>query len=147
MKIIIDGDACPSISKIELKAQEYGVDVKIFCDINHCITSDYAKVSVVDSGFQNVDMYVINEAKENDIIVTQDFGVAALCLPKGAKCINPNGKIYTNENIDMLLEKRHMSQKVRAAGGRMKGQKKRKSIDERLFLEKLESLIKLAVQK
>lgn len=145
MKIIIDGDACPSISKIEFLAKKYGVEVEIFCDINHYIMSDYAKVSVVDSGFQNVDMYVINTAKENDIIVTQDFGVAALCLPKGAKCINPNGKIYTNENIDMLLEKRHMSQKIRSAGGRLKGQKKRKPADENLFLEKLESLIKLTV--
>ena len=142
MKIIIDGDACPSISKIELIGKKYGIPVEIFCDINHYIVSDYAKVSVVDSGFQSVDMYVINNTKKDDIVVTQDFGVAALCLPKGAKVVNTNGQIYTNDNIDMLLEKRHISQKIRRAGGRMKGPKKRKSSDDKKFLENIEEIIK-----
>ena len=81
MKIIIDGDACPSISIIENIAKEYYRSI-IYCDINHFIQSDYSKVKVVDSGFQSVDMYVVNNAKKDDIVITQDYGVAAMCLAK-----------------------------------------------------------------
>ena len=80
MKIIIDGDACPGISIIEKVAKSYKVEVVIFCDINHFIQSDYSAVKIVDSGFQSVDMYVVNETKENDIVISQDYGVAAICL-------------------------------------------------------------------
>ncbi|MGL5416036.1 MAG: YaiI/YqxD family protein [Clostridium sp.] len=141
MKVIIDGDACPSISKIEKIAKKHGLEVEIYCDIHHVINSDYSKVHIVDSGFQSVDMYVINNTCEGDIVVTQDFGVAALCLPKKAKVINPNGKIYSDHNIDMLLEKRHMSQKIRMAGHRTKGPKKRTALDEKEFLSNFEKMV------
>ena len=113
MKIIIDGDACPGISIIEKVAKTYDVSVKIYCDINHFIQSDYSEVKIVDSGFQSVDMYVMNETKQGDIIVSQDYGVAAICLSKKAKVISPKGFIYDEKNIDRLLEERHMSQKIR----------------------------------
>ena len=69
MKIIIDGDACPSIPLIESKAKEFQVKVIIFCDINHYITSDYSEVRVVDSGFQSVDMYIVNNLEKGDIVI------------------------------------------------------------------------------
>ncbi|MGL4849488.1 MAG: YaiI/YqxD family protein [Clostridium sp.] len=141
MKIIIDGDACPSISKIENIAKKHKIEVEIYCDIHHVINSDYSKVHIVDSGFQSVDMYIINNVSNGDIVVTQDFGVAALCLPKKAKVINPNGKIYTDNNIDMLLETRYMSQKIRMAGHRTKGPKKRTTLDEKEFLKNFEKIV------
>ena len=95
MKIIIDGDACPGISIIEKVAKSYKVEVVIFCDINHFIQSDYSAVKIVDSGFQSVDMYVVNETKENDIVISQDYGVAAICV--GKKIFFPMGDIlYVN---------------------------------------------------
>jgi len=143
MKIIIDGDACPSISIIEKIAKEYKVEVLIFCDINHYINSDYSTVKVVDSGFQNVDMYVINNTEKDDIIITQDYGLAAMCLPKGAKVINPKGFIYTDKNIDRLLEERHLSQKIRRGGGRTPNPKKRSSDDEVRLIANLKKLIEI----
>jgi len=140
MKIIIDGDACPGISIIEKVAKNHEVPVKIYCDIHHFIQSDYSEVKIVDSGFQSVDMYVMNETKEGDIIVSQDYGVAAICLSKKAKVINPKGYIYNEENIDRLLEERHISQKIRQSGGRTSNPKKRTQEDN-LRLEK--NLIKL----
>lgn len=141
MKIIIDGDACPSISIIEKIAKENKIEVLIFCDINHYISSDYSTVKIVDSGFQNVDMYVINNTKEQDIVITQDYGLAAMCLPKGAKVLNPKGYIYTDKNIDRLLEERHLSQKIRRGGGRTPNPKKRSSDDEVRLVENLKKLI------
>ncbi|MDR3596595.1 YaiI/YqxD family protein [Clostridium sp.] len=140
MKIIIDGDACPGISIIEKVAKTYEVPTIIYCDINHFIQSDYSEVKIVDSGFQSVDMYVMNEAKHGDIIVSQDYGVAAICLSKKAKVISPKGFIYDEKNIDRLLEERHISQKIRKSGGKTPNPKKRTENDD-LRLEK--NLIRL----
>lgn len=141
MKIIIDGDACPSISIIENMAKEHEVEVLIYCDIHHYITSDYADVKVVDSGFQSVDMYVVNACKDSDIVVTQDYGVAAMCLPKGASAISPKGYIYTDKNIDRLLEERHLSQRIRRGGGRTPSPKKRTKEDVDRLVYNLEKLL------
>ncbi|MFL0167787.1 MULTISPECIES: YaiI/YqxD family protein [Clostridium] len=140
MKIIIDGDACPGISIIEKVAKEHNISVIIYCDIHHFIQSNYSVVKVVDSGFQSVDMYVMNETKEGDIIVSQDYGVAAICLSKKAKVINPKGYIYDEKNIDRLLEERHISQKIRRSGGKTSNPKKRTDEDN-IRLEK--NLLKL----
>ena len=91
MKIIVDGDACPGISIITNIAKKYELEVIIYCDINHYITVNYGEVRVVDSGFQSVDMKVVNECSNGDIIVSQDYGVAAICLGKKANVISPKG--------------------------------------------------------
>lgn len=141
MKIIIDGDACPSIPIIESIAKSYGIEIIIFCDIHHYIHSSYSDVRVVDSGFQSVDMYVVNTAKASDIIITQDYGVAAMCLPKKSFVLNPKGYIYSDKNIDRLLEERHISQKIRRAGGRTPNPKKRSREDEERLINNLKKLI------
>lgn len=140
MRIIIDGDACPSREVIEGVAKEKGLQVIIYCTYDHLIKSSYSEVRIVDRGFQSVDMKIMNETKKNDIVVSQDYGVAAMVLPKGAFAIHPTGKIYNSQNIDVLLMKRHINAKVRRGGGKIQGPKKRKAID----VERLRSnLIKL----
>lgn len=141
MKIVIDGDACPSISLIEEEAKKHEIPVLIYCDIHHFIHSDYSEVKVVDGGFNNVDMYVVNVTTKGDIVVSQDFGVAAIALGKGAMVINPKGYIYTNDNIDRLLEERHIAQVIRRGGGRLKGPKKRSNDDEVRLIKNLRRLI------
>ena len=140
MRIIVDGDACPGISIIENIAKQYKLDLILYCDINHYINLDYGEVKVVDSGFQSVDMYILNVCKEKDIIITQDYGVAAICLSKKSYVINPKGYYYNEENIDRLLEERHISQKIRRAGGKTNNPKKRTKDDD-IRLEK--NLLKL----
>ena len=130
MRIIVDGDACPGISIIENIAKQYKLDLILYCDINHYINLDYGEVKVVDSGFQSVDMYILNVCREKDIIITQDYGVAAICLSKKSYVINPKGYYYNEENIDRLLEERHISQKIRRAGGKTNNPKKRTKDDD-----------------
>jgi uncharacterized protein len=134
MKIIVDADACPGKDIIEGLGKEYGLEIIMYCDINHVLSSDYSTIKYMDSGFQSVDMAVANEAKEMDIVVTQDFGVAAMVLGKKSLAISPKGFIYDNDNIDKLLFERHMSAKVRRGGGKTSNPKKRiKEDDERLY--------------
>lgn len=143
MKIVIDGDACPSISIIEKIAKEESIEVLIFCDIHHYINSDYSTVKVVDSGFQSVDMHVVNNAFEHDIVITQDYGVAAMCLPKKTFVLNPKGYRYTDENISRLLEERHLSQKIRRGGGKTLNPKKRSKEDETRLIVNLKKIIEI----
>ncbi|MBE6048030.1 MAG: YaiI/YqxD family protein [Clostridium sp.] len=141
MKIIIDGDACPSIPIIENLAQKYNIKVLIYCDFNHYIRSNYSEVKVVDSGFQSVDMHVVNNTFKDDIVISQDYGVAAMCLSKKAYVINPKGYVYSEKNIDRLLEERHISQKIRRSGGRTSNPKKRTKQDDQRLLSNLEMII------
>ena len=141
MRILVDADACPGRNIIEKAAKENSLEVILFCDLNHVLNSTYSTVKYVDSGFQSVDMVVANEAKKGDIVISQDYGVAAMSLGKSAFAISPKGYIYDNSNMDRLLFERHIAQKVRRSGGRTTGTNKKRSSedDERLY----RNLIKL----
>ncbi|CDG00552.1 Putative UPF0178 protein CLP_3835 [Clostridium chauvoei JF4335] len=108
---------------------------------------DYGEVKVVDTGFQSVDMYVVNNCKSEDIVISQDYGVAAICLGKGAKVINPKGYVYTNENIDRMLEERHISQKIRRSGGRTSNPKKRTTEDDMRLEKNLKRIIECSIRR
>ena len=106
MKIFVDADACPVINIVEDIATKYNIPVPLLCDTNHVLTSDYSEVIVVGAGADAVDYKLISICHRGDIVVTQDYGVAAMALGKGAFAIHQSGKWYTNENIDqMLIEK------------------------------------------
>jgi uncharacterized protein YaiI (UPF0178 family) len=141
IKILVDADACPGRDIIEKVAKENNVKVIMYCDISHVISSNYSEVKYMDQGFQSVDMAVANEAKKYDIIVTQDFGVAAMVLGKKAYAISPKGYIYDNTNMDRLLFERHLSSKVRRGGGKTSNLKKRTSEDDERLYKNLLKLI------
>lgn len=141
MRIIVDGDSCPGKDIIEEIAKKYDVELIIFCSIDHMLKSNYAEVRYVDKGSQMVDMKVANEAAKNDIVISQDYGVAAMVLAKGARALSPKGKIYTNQNIDGLLFQRHMSYKARKGGEKGINPKKRNKEDDKRLENNLSTLI------
>lgn len=142
MKIIIDGDACPSINKIENLAKLYNINVDIVTDTSHIINSDYSNVIICDKGNQSVDIFIASNCIKNDIVITQDYGLAVMCLGKKAKVINPKGMIYGEDNIDSLLLNRYINQKLRKIGTHVKGPKKRSKNDDEKLIKNLECLIK-----
>ena len=87
-------------------------------------------------------MKVVNECNSGDIIISQDYGVSAICLGKKARVISPKGYIYTNKNIDSMLEQRHLSQKIRKGGGKTPNAKKRTIEDDNRLQKNLLYLIK-----
>lgn len=142
MRIIIDGDACPVIDLAESIAHKFNIELVLFCDYNHEIELQYGRVVKVDQSYQSVDIKIINFGKKNDIIITDDYGLASLALSKKAFAINSKGKIYTDKNIDTLLMKRHINKKIRRAGGRHPTAKKRRKKDDEQFENNLIRLIK-----
>ncbi len=143
MKIYVDGDACPVIKIIERVAEKYGVSVVILCDTNHILNSDYSEICIIGAGADAVDLALINKCSSGDIVVTQDYGVAALALGKKAYAIHQNGKIYSDDNIDGLLMDRHLAKKSRLASSksRVKGPKKRTKGDDIKFEKAFNELI------
>lgn len=90
---------------IEKVAKLHKIPVIMYCDVNHILRSTYSEIKYMESGFQSVDIAIANDSKAGDIVVTQDYGVAAMVLGKKAYAIDPKGYIYNDENIDRLLLK------------------------------------------
>ena len=112
MKIFVDADACPVVRIVEV-AEKYRIDVTLLCDIESHLTSDYSEVIRLVQGADAVDYKLISICHKGDIVVSQDYGVAAMALGKGAYAIHQSGKWYTNENIDQMLMGRHLNKKAR----------------------------------
>ncbi|MBR6786071.1 MAG: YaiI/YqxD family protein [Clostridia bacterium] len=125
MKIIIDADACPVIDIAVDICKKRNLECLLVCDNTHFIQKDGTECIVVDKGADSADCRIANLTEKGDVIITQDYGLAALVLGKGAKALNQNGLIYTDTNIENLLFTRFISKKERMAGNRTKGPKKR----------------------
>lgn len=142
MRIYIDADACPVTRIAEGIACRHRIPVTLLCDTNHVLTSEYSEVRVIGAGADAVDLALINLCRRGDIVITQDYGVAALALGKGARAIHQSGKWFTNDNIDGLLMDRHLAKKARRSGKHhLKGPAKRTAEDDQRFAESLERMI------
>ena len=142
MRILIDADGCPVVDLTVRLAKKYGIECTILCDTSHEFNRDGAKTVVVEKDADSVDFKIVNLVGEGDIVVTQDYGLAAMCLARKAIPVSQNGLVYTDKNIDQLLFTRYVSKKIRNAGGRMKGPSKRTPEQDKAFEAALERLIK-----
>ena len=142
MTLIIDADGCPVRNQAVKLAKKFRIKALIVCDINHMIYDNYAQVITVDKGYDSVDFKIVGMMKAGDMVITQDYGLASLVLSKGGYAMDQNGMIYDNDNIEMLLLRRHVSKNIRRSGGKVKGPSKRKREDDLAFESKLESFLK-----
>ena len=96
-----------------------------------------------------VDYKLISICHKGDVVVSQDYGVAAMALGKGAYAIHQSGKWYTNENIDQMLMERHLNKKARRSSHKnhIRGPRKRTEEDDVRFAQSFEKLILMAKSK
>lgn len=149
MQILVDADACPVVSIVEEIAEKYNIPSTLLCDTNHVLYSDYSEVIVVGAGADAVDYKLIGICHKGDIVISQDYGVAAMALAKGAYAIQQSGKWYTNENIDQMLMERHLNKKARRGSHKnhIKGPRKRTVEDDIRFAQSFEKLIQMAKER
>ena len=149
MQIFVDADACPVVAIIEKIAKDNSVPVMLLCDTNHVLSSTYSKVVVVGAGADAVDYKLISICHKGDIVVSQDYGVAAMALGKGAYAIHQSGKWYTDDNIDQMLMERHLSKKARRSSHKnhIKGPKKRTEEDNIRFAQSFEKMLMMVQEK
>ena len=121
MTILIDADGCPVVDLTLQIAKEYSVPVTIMCDTSHQIERDGAQTLVFDQGADSVDFALVNRVHPCDVVITQDYGLASMCLARCARVLNQNGLEYTAENIDALLFRRHENKKIASCRQASKG--------------------------
>ena len=143
MKILIDGDGCPVIDIAISVAKKFNIEVVIMCDTSHIFNKEGAKTMVFSKGADSVDFALINYLEKEDVVITQDYGLAAMAMNKASYVINQNGMIYNDENIDRLLYSRHISKKIRKSGGKTKGPKKRTKEDDINIEKTLNEILEL----
>jgi len=147
MRVLVDADACPVKEIIVRLAKQQGIPVTMLVDTSHQLNDSYSTVITVDKAADSVDFALMSLLTSDDIVVTQDYGLAAMVIGKGAKAINQNGMVFTNDNMDRLLMERHIGAKVRRGGGRTKGPTKRTKEDNGRFETALIKLLEVANAK
>jgi hypothetical protein len=110
-------------------------------DTSHQLRADDAAVLTVDKQSDSVDLAIINRAQRGDILVTQDYGLAAMALGKGLRVMHQSGKEFTEDNIDELLFTRALSGKLRRAGRKTSGPRKRTRADDLAFADGFRRLL------
>lgn len=143
MELLIDADGCPVVDIAIKIANQYKIDCVLICDTSHVFEREGAVTITVSKGVDSVDFALVNRVKKGDVVVTQDYGLAAMCLAKCALPISQNGMVYHDGNIDDLLLQRHTAKKIRMAGGRMKGHSKRTKEQDLQFEKGLRDLLHL----
>lgn len=141
MNILIDADGCPVVDLTLRAANRAGVPVIILCDTAHRIEREGAQTLVFDKGADSVDFALVNRVKPGDVVVTQDYGLASMCLARCARVLNQNGLEYTAENIDALLLRRYENKKLLRAGKHPKGSAKRTKEQDQAFAARLEAML------
>lgn len=141
MRILVDADSCPVKESIVEIAKAHKLEVIMFFDTSHIYHDGYSQVIYIDKGRDGVDFALVNSLKSGDLVITQDYGVATMALSKNALAMNQNGLIYTNDNIEQLLNHRYLHQKLRKAKERVKGPKKRTVQQDDAFEKQLLYLI------
>jgi len=146
MRVLIDADGCPVVDITIRLCKQYTLPCFVLCDTAHEFHRDGAQTLVFDKGADSVDFAIANRVRAADIVITQDYGLASMCLARGATVLHQDGWSYTQNNIDALLFTRHESKKLRASGGRMKGPKKRTAAQDAAFAAFLEQTIQNSLQ-
>lgn len=141
MKILVDADACPVKELIVSAARKRKIPVLMLMDTSHERDDGYSTVIIVDKGRDSADIRLVNLTEPGDLVVTQDYGVAAMALARGALAVNQNGIVYGAENMDRLLFERALGQKIRRAGGKAGKNKRRTKEDDEAFRKALDGLL------
>lgn len=141
MQVLIDADGCPVVDITVRLCKRRGVPCVILCDTSHVFSKPGAETITVSKGADSVDFALVNRVRAGDIVVTQDYGLAAMCLAKGALPVSQDGMRYTAANIDSLLAARHTARKIRGAGGRLRGPKARSPAQDEAFTGTLDALL------
>ncbi|GIO47818.1 YaiI/YqxD family protein [Paenibacillus azoreducens] len=142
MRIVVDGDACPVKHEIGEVARTFHIPVLMVSSYDHFIQGEEGVETVqVDRSDQSADLYIANHIRYGDVVVTQDYGLAALALSKGCHVISFRGGTYTGENIEFMLDRRHHQAKARRRGSYGKGPKPMTQADKIYFQQKLTKLL------
>ena len=141
MKVLIDADACPVVDIAVRLCKQYSIQCLLLCDTAHACYREGAETLIFDKGADSVDFALVNRAVPGDIVITQDYGLASMCLGRNVRVLHQDGWEYTLDNISGLMEQRHINKKHRLAGGRTKGPSKRARQQDAAFAAAFQQML------
>jgi len=141
MRIVIDADGCPVVDEAVALAKQFGLECLLLCDTSHRFEKEGAQTLVFSKGADSVDFALVNMVRPGDVVITQDYGLAAMCLARSVRILNQDGMEYTADNMEGLLMARHTAKKIRNGGGRLKGPPKRTASQDKAFVSALTALL------
>lgn len=144
MKVIIDADACPVKDIVIEQTKLKDIGVVLVSSLAHFSSKELAPhvdAVYVDAGPDAADYKIVQLAEDGDIVVTQDYGLASLLLPKGCIVLHHTGFEYNDMNMNHLLGTRHVSSMIRKGGGRTKGPKPLSQENKDAFLKVFQKII------
>jgi uncharacterized protein len=141
-KILVDADACPVKQEVYRVAKRYGLEVTLVANSPmHVPAEDWIKLVVVSDQFDAADDWIVQYAAKNDIVVSGDIPLASRCLKKGARVVEPKGRIYTDDSIGDILATRDLMYHLRDIGVMTGGPAPFEKRDRSRFLHSLDTII------
>lgn len=144
MRLMIDGDGSPVKEEVIRLGRKFNLPVIIITSVDHYTTKEYpdfVHFIYVDKGADRADYQIVKEIETGDWLITQDYGLASLVLPKQARIFHHSGKEYLKETIDELLMQRYLSAEIRRSGKRTKGPKPFTKQDRQDFYDQLDAIL------
>jgi uncharacterized protein YaiI (UPF0178 family) len=139
VRVLVDADACPVLELIRQISKEAGVRVTTVASFRHDIGGEDHVMVGPES--QAADMALINRTSRGDVVVTQDWGLAALVLAKGAQAISPWGHIFRDDEMEGRLAQRALHARLRRGGVRLKGPSRRTAADDEAFAASFRQMV------
>ncbi|MCD7839760.1 MAG: DUF188 domain-containing protein [Erysipelotrichaceae bacterium] len=144
MRLLVDGDGCPDVAQMKDLAKKYDIPMIVYIDYAHQLNDDYFQTVYCEVGNDSVDMKLFNDSQKDDLVITQDYGLASLLISKNIQVMHISGKTLDKDNIDFYINSRYQSAKQRHSHEKthLKGPKKRTAQTTNNFIANLNRKLK-----
>jgi uncharacterized protein YaiI (UPF0178 family) len=152
INIYVDADASPIKNEAIRVAQRYGLKVYFVANSNSKLKRpDYklAEIVLVKDELDAADDWIAERVTENDVAISADVPLAARCVKKGARVLDPRGRVFTEESIGEALSHRDIMTFLRDTGNRdaISRSPAYDKKDRSRFLQRLDELIQSIVRQ
>lgn len=142
--IYVDADACPVKDEVYRVARRYGLQVAVVANAPLRVPAGPLVELVVRAGFGAADDWIADQVSDKDIVITADIPLAARCLARGARVLDPKGHAFTDNDIGSALAMRDLMDGLRQGGVVTGGPAPMTAKDRSRFLSKLDEAVHAA---
>jgi uncharacterized protein YaiI (UPF0178 family) len=146
LTIYIDADACPVKDEVYRVARRYQLRSVVVANAPLRVPADPLIELVVCPGFGAADDWIAEQAGPGDIVVTADVPLAARCLGREARVLDPRGRPFRDSDIGSAVGMRDLMDELRQGGAVTGGPAPMTAKDRSRFLSKLDEMASAVVR-
>jgi uncharacterized protein YaiI (UPF0178 family) len=141
LTLYVDADACPVKDEVYRVARRYALKVAVVANAPLRVPPDPRIELVVRTGFGAADDWIAEQVGPGDVVITADIPLAARCLAKAARVLDPKGRPFTDNEIGSALALRELMDGLRQGGAVTGGPAPMTAKDRSRFLSKLDEVV------